>query len=62
MLFEHVLLYSLKERIPDREYVLSLEEAEMVRAGEHFYHPHTLSDTLPCDAGCQDLGEQRVRS
>lgn len=35
VLFEHVLLYNLKERIPDEEYVLSLEEAEMVRGGEH---------------------------
>ncbi|KAG6405017.1 hypothetical protein SASPL_132596 [Salvia splendens] len=35
ILFEHVLLYNLKERIPDEEYVLSLEEAEMVRKGEH---------------------------
>ncbi|KAA8524089.1 hypothetical protein F0562_010480 [Nyssa sinensis] len=27
--------YNAKERIPDEEYVLSLEEAEMVRPGEH---------------------------
>ncbi|KAH7835715.1 hypothetical protein Vadar_029128 [Vaccinium darrowii] len=32
--FEHVLLYNIKERIPDEEYVLNLEEAEMVRPGE----------------------------
>ncbi|KAF9586842.1 hypothetical protein IFM89_039943 [Coptis chinensis] len=35
ILFEHVLLYNLKESIPDEEYVCSLEEAEMVRPGEH---------------------------
>ncbi|KAF9586844.1 hypothetical protein IFM89_039945, partial [Coptis chinensis] len=35
ILFEHVLLYNLKEKIPDEEYVCSLEEAEMVRPGEH---------------------------
>ncbi|KZV38023.1 hypothetical protein F511_25249 [Dorcoceras hygrometricum] len=35
ILFEHVLLYNLKERIPDEEYVLNLEEAEIVRKGEH---------------------------
>ncbi|KAF7119962.1 hypothetical protein RHSIM_Rhsim13G0114500 [Rhododendron simsii] len=35
ILFEHVLLYNLKERIPDEEYVCNLEEAEMVRPGEH---------------------------
>ncbi|KAL0923261.1 hypothetical protein M5K25_007310 [Dendrobium thyrsiflorum] len=35
VLFEHVLLYNLKERIPDEDYVLCLEEAEMVRPGEH---------------------------
>ncbi|KAJ4960589.1 hypothetical protein NE237_020499 [Protea cynaroides] len=35
ILYEHVLLYNLKERIPDDEYVLSLEEAEMVRPGKH---------------------------
>ncbi|WVZ59928.1 hypothetical protein U9M48_010010 [Paspalum notatum var. saurae] len=35
VLFEHVLLYNLKEKIPDDEYVICLEEAEMVRPGEH---------------------------
>ncbi|GJZ12400.1 pyruvate dehydrogenase E1 component subunit beta-3, chloroplastic-like protein [Tanacetum coccineum] len=35
ILFEHVLLYNLKETIPDEDYVLNLEEAEMVRPGEH---------------------------
>ncbi|VAI12666.1 unnamed protein product [Triticum turgidum subsp. durum] len=33
VLFEHVLLYNLKEKIPDEEYICSLEEAEMVRPG-----------------------------
>jgi len=33
VLFEHVLLYNLKERIPDEDYVCCLEEAEMVRRG-----------------------------
>lgn len=33
ILFEHVLLYNLKEKIPDEEYVCCLEEAEMVRPG-----------------------------
>ncbi|CAD5320355.1 unnamed protein product [Arabidopsis thaliana] len=35
ILFEHVLLYNLKESIPDEEYICNLEEAEMVRPGEH---------------------------
>lgn len=35
VLFVHVLLSNLKERIPDDEYVLCLEEAEMLRPGEH---------------------------
>ncbi|XP_008812565.1 pyruvate dehydrogenase E1 component subunit beta-like [Phoenix dactylifera] len=35
VLFEHVLLYNLKERIPDEDYICCLEEAEMVRVGEH---------------------------
>ncbi|KAE8715344.1 Pyruvate dehydrogenase E1 component subunit beta-3 [Hibiscus syriacus] len=35
ILFEHVLLYNLKERIPDEDYICNLEEAEMVRPGEH---------------------------
>ncbi|CAN6352412.1 unnamed protein product [Urochloa humidicola] len=35
VLFEHVLLYNLKEKIPDEEYICCLEEAEMVRPGEH---------------------------
>ncbi|XP_041026891.1 LOW QUALITY PROTEIN: pyruvate dehydrogenase E1 component subunit beta-3, chloroplastic-like [Juglans microcarpa x Juglans regia] len=34
ILFEHVLLYNLKERIPDEEYICSLSKAEMVRPGE----------------------------
>ncbi|CAM6111094.1 unnamed protein product [Calypogeia fissa] len=33
ILFEHVLLYNLKETIPDEEYICNLEEAEMVRPG-----------------------------
>ncbi|KAM1350756.1 hypothetical protein ACFXTH_004606 [Malus domestica] len=35
ILFEHVLLYNLKDRIPDEEYVCNLEEVEMVRPGDH---------------------------
>ncbi|CAN6348531.1 unnamed protein product [Urochloa humidicola] len=35
VLFEHVLLYNMKEKIPDEEYICCLEEAEMVRPGEH---------------------------
>ncbi|CAM6042634.1 unnamed protein product [Sphagnum compactum] len=34
ILFEHVLLYNLKEKIPDEEYTCCLEEAELVRPGE----------------------------
>ena len=34
ILFEHVLLYNLKEKIPDEEYVCCLEEEEMVRLVE----------------------------
>ncbi|KAL3690865.1 hypothetical protein R1sor_004516 [Riccia sorocarpa] len=34
ILFEHVLLYNLKETIPDEEYICCLEEAEMVRPGK----------------------------
>eukprot|EP00246_Nothoceros_aenigmaticus_P002420 TRINITY_DN13298_c0_g2_i2.p1 TRINITY_DN13298_c0_g2~~TRINITY_DN13298_c0_g2_i2.p1 ORF type:complete len:425 (-),score=71.90 TRINITY_DN13298_c0_g2_i2:296-1522(-) len=34
ILFEHVLLYNLKEKIPDEEYVCCLEEAELVRPGK----------------------------
>ncbi|BBN13095.1 pyruvate dehydrogenase E1 component subunit beta [Marchantia polymorpha subsp. ruderalis] len=34
ILFEHVLLYNLKETIPDEDYVCCLEEAEMVRPGK----------------------------
>ncbi|CAK9227860.1 unnamed protein product [Sphagnum jensenii] len=34
ILFEHVLLYNLKEKIPDEEYICCLEEAELVRPGE----------------------------
>ncbi|NJL82035.1 MAG: alpha-ketoacid dehydrogenase subunit beta [Chloroflexaceae bacterium] len=31
--FEHVLLYNLKENLPDREYLLPLDQAEVVRPG-----------------------------
>ncbi len=33
LFFEHVLLYNLKEDIPDGEYVLPLDKAEIVRPG-----------------------------
>nr|YP_009510861.1 pyruvate dehydrogenase E1 component beta subunit [Gracilaria gracilis]AXI96534.1 pyruvate dehydrogenase E1 component beta subunit [Gracilaria gracilis] len=31
--FEHVLLYNLKDQLPDEEYFLPLDKAELVRAG-----------------------------
>ncbi len=34
LFFEHVLLYNLKEEIPDGEYVLPLDKAEIVRSGK----------------------------
>nr|YP_010485029.1 pyruvate dehydrogenase E1 component beta subunit [Hypnea cervicornis]UVW80723.1 pyruvate dehydrogenase E1 component beta subunit [Hypnea cervicornis] len=33
ILFEHVLLYNLKESLPDYEYFLPLDKAELVRSG-----------------------------
>lgn len=33
--FEHVLLYNLKEDLPDQEYLLPLDKAEIVRLGKH---------------------------
>lgn len=33
MFFEHVLLYNLKEEIPDEEYLLPLDKAKIVRPG-----------------------------
>jgi pyruvate dehydrogenase E1 component beta subunit len=33
LFFEHVLLYNLKEDLPDEEYLLPLDKAEMVRSG-----------------------------
>nr|YP_010903287.1 pyruvate dehydrogenase E1 component beta subunit [Hypnea cornuta]WCH55740.1 pyruvate dehydrogenase E1 component beta subunit [Hypnea cornuta] len=33
ILFEHVLLYNLKEDLPDHEYFLPLDKAELVRSG-----------------------------
>nr|QOS04602.1 pyruvate dehydrogenase E1 component beta subunit [Sarcopeltis skottsbergii] len=35
ILFEHVLLYNLKEELPKTEYFLPLDKAEIVRAGNH---------------------------
>jgi len=34
LFFEHVLLYNLKENLPDSEYVLPLNKAEVVRPGK----------------------------
>jgi pyruvate dehydrogenase E1 component beta subunit len=34
LFFEHVLLYNLKEDLPEEEYLLPLDKAEMVRSGE----------------------------
>ncbi|ANV86585.1 alpha-ketoacid dehydrogenase subunit beta [Picosynechococcus sp. PCC 7117] len=34
LFFEHVLLYNLKENLPDGEYVLPLDKAELVREGK----------------------------
>ncbi len=34
LFFEHVLLYNLKENIPEEEYVLPLDKAEIVRPGK----------------------------
>lgn len=34
LFFEHVLLYNLKEDLPQEEYLLPLDQAEMVRQGE----------------------------
>lgn len=35
ILFEHVLLYNLKEDLPEYEYTLPLDKAELVREGKH---------------------------
>ncbi len=34
LFFEHVLLYNLKENLPDTEYIVPLDKAEMVREGK----------------------------
>ncbi len=34
LFFEHVLLYNLKENLPDEEYILPLDKAELVRSGK----------------------------
>lgn len=34
LFFEHVLLYNLKENLPDHEYLLPLDRAELVRPGK----------------------------
>jgi len=34
LFFEHVLLYNLKENLPDGEYIVPLDRAEVVRPGE----------------------------
>lgn len=34
LFFEHVLLYNLKEDLPEKEYLLPLDKAELVRQGE----------------------------
>lgn len=34
LFFEHVLLYNLKEKLPDTEYIVPLDKAEIVRPGK----------------------------
>ncbi|NMG59284.1 alpha-ketoacid dehydrogenase subunit beta [Geitlerinema sp. P-1104] len=34
LFFEHVLLYNLKEELPDEDYIVPLDKAEVVRPGE----------------------------
>ena len=34
LFFEHVLLYNLKENLPDGEYIVALDKAEIVRPGK----------------------------
>lgn len=34
LFFEHVLLYNLKENLPEKEYILPLDKAEVVRKGK----------------------------
>lgn len=34
LFFEHVLLYNLKENLPDQEYIVPLDKAEIVREGQ----------------------------
>ncbi|MGK7932265.1 MAG: alpha-ketoacid dehydrogenase subunit beta [Microcystaceae cyanobacterium] len=34
LFFEHVLLYNLKENLPDKEYIVPLDKAEVVRKGK----------------------------
>nr|QCI07996.1 Pyruvate dehydrogenase E1 component beta subunit [Plumaria plumosa] len=34
ILFEHVLLYNLKESLPDHEYLIPLDKAELVKSGK----------------------------
>ncbi|WP_107670533.1 alpha-ketoacid dehydrogenase subunit beta [Cyanothece sp. BG0011] len=34
LFFEHVLLYNLKESLPDKEYIVPLDKAEIVREGK----------------------------
>jgi pyruvate dehydrogenase E1 component beta subunit len=34
LFFEHVLLYNLKENLPDKEYLIPLDKAEVVRPGK----------------------------
>lgn len=34
LFFEHVLLYNYKEHLPDREYIIPLDKAEIVRPGK----------------------------
>ncbi|CAD6213798.1 unnamed protein product [Miscanthus lutarioriparius] len=46
VLFEHALLYNLKEKFPDEEYVLCLEEAEMQRLVNKGYDPEVIDIRL----------------
>ena len=56
LFFEHVLLYNLKEELPEEEYTCPLDQAERVREGVGCDDSDVLSDALSRDEGGGDVG------
>ena len=62
LFFEHVLLYNLKENLPETEYLVPLDKAEIVRSGKDVTIVTYSPDAAPRHASRACTGKRRLRS